>query len=164
MDRLTVRLDDDLSKWVEEEAERRDRSKAYVVSEAIEAHRSESHQSGAKRTDEHTTASSRTDVERLESRLTEVEQQLEKLTDTPVEDTRSSDETPTPDTSKTPLHQPADVVDWVNVNAPVSRADIIEECYDGDAVDVSSDTWWRKRVRPALKEAGLEFVRNRGWE
>jgi len=84
--------------------------------------------------------------------------------DTPGEDTGLDDGTPTPEGVKTPLHEPEKAVAWARENAPASRKDIVEACYDADAVDVNSDTWWRKRTRPALEEAGMEFTRNRGWE
>ena len=84
--------------------------------------------------------------------------------DTAGEDTRSEAETPTPEGVKTPLHESEKAVAWARENAPASRTDIVEACYDADAVDVNSDTWWRKRTRPALEEAGMEFTRNRGWE
>ena len=84
--------------------------------------------------------------------------------DTAGEDTRSETETPTPEGVKTPLHEPESAAEWARENAPASRKEIVAACYDGDAVDVTADTWWRKRARPALEEAGLEFVRNRGWE
>ena len=84
--------------------------------------------------------------------------------DTAGADTRSEAETPTPEEVKTPLHEPEKAVEWARENAPASRKEIVAECYDADAVDVNSDTWWRKRARPALEEAGMEFARNRGWE
>jgi len=169
MTRLTVRLDDDLADWVADEAERRDRSKAYVVEEAVAAHRSDTHDTDATRSDANGTDSDRTDAhriasKRLDARLTAIEEQLAELTDDGETDTHSEDETPTPQGVKTPLHEPEKAVAWARENTPASRKEIVAECYDGDAVDVNSDTWWRKRARPALEEAGMEFTRNRGWE
>ena len=84
--------------------------------------------------------------------------------DTAGADTRSEAETPTPEGVKTPLHKPAGAVSWTQSHAPASRADIVDACYDDGAVDVTADTWWRKRVRPALEDAGLAYERNVGWE
>lgn len=42
-ERYTVRLDDDLGEWVNAEAERRDRSRSYIIGECVEQQRGSSH-------------------------------------------------------------------------------------------------------------------------
>ena len=84
--------------------------------------------------------------------------------DTAGADTRSEAETPTVNGAESGLHDPENAAEWAVDNQPVSRADIVETCYDESVATVNADTWWRNQVRPVLKESGLGFVRNRGWE
>lgn len=90
-------------------------------------------------------------------------EEAEPPADPPSEDPDAETKTPTPNGSETALHEPEMTVEWARDHAPVSRADIVDACYDEDAVEVSADTWWRKRARPALEDAGMEFTRNVGW-
>lgn len=79
-ERFTVRLDEDAAEWVEAEADARDRSKAWIIQQAIagargtdsvftDAERTGSHQSAPMRTDAHLTDR----VETLEARVAALE-------------------------------------------------------------------------------------------
>lgn len=88
MTRFTVRLDEDDAKWIQQQADERDRSKAWVIEQAVKAargagstyaHRGGAHRSGADRTDAPAGESSdggtslRDRVDELEQRLADLE-------------------------------------------------------------------------------------------
>ena len=58
----------------------------------------------------------------------------------------------------------AAVVEYVRDQGPVSRSDIVEAfAAEIDDLGIKPESWWKRRARPTLNEAGAEFVRNVGW-
>jgi len=58
----------------------------------------------------------------------------------------------------------AAVVEYVRDQGPVSRSDIVEAfTAEIDELGIKPESWWKRRARPTLNEAGAEFVRNVGW-
>ena len=58
----------------------------------------------------------------------------------------------------------AAVVEYVRDQGPVSRSDIVEAfAAEIDELGIKPESWWKRRARPTLNEAGAEFVRNVGW-
>lgn len=170
--RLTVRLDDDLEAWVAEQAEQRDRSLAYIVNDCVkQVARDDTidRKTDATHTDAaHVTVEQfdalRSDVEKLKSLVSDMTADGSPVAvSAPVPDD-SDDDTPTLDAPKSGLHEPENAVEWAIENQPASRGDIVSECYDDSIATVSADTWWRNRVRPGLEDAGMEYIRNRGWQ
>ena len=165
--RLTVRLDE-LEEWVENEAEDRDRSMAYVVRECVEiVARGDAQQVSETQPDTQYVTQDQFDA--LRADMNKLKSMLDDTTDggAPPAATkgRSDDATPGVEVPKTGLHDPEKAADWVIENAPVERSAIIETCYDAAQADgINGDTWWKNRCRPVLKDRGLEYVRNRGWE
>ena len=164
--RLTVRLDE-LEEWVENEAEERDRSMAYIVRECVEIiSRGDAQQASETQAD--TQYATQKQLDALRADMNKLKSMLDDTTDSgappAATEGRSDDATPGVEVPKTGLHDPDSAVEWAVDNQPVSRADIVETCYDESVATVNADTWWRNQVRPVLKESGLEFVRNRGWE
>ena len=57
----------------------------------------------------------------------------------------------------------AAVVEYVRDQGPVSRSDIVEAfAAEIDDLGIKPESWWKRRARPTLNEAGAEFVRNVG--
>ena len=94
------------------------------------------------------------DYDRLEDRVEELEQRVADLESRGA----SSQREPRPRESE------SGVVEYVREQQPVSRADILR-AFDEEIEDrgIKPDSWWRRHGRPALEEAGFEFVRNVGW-
>ena len=165
--RLTVRLEDDLDEWVETEAERRDRSMAYIVRECVEmvargdASDHEATQSDTQYATQDQLGALRADMNKLKSMLDDT---TDGGAPPAAEKARSEDAAPDVSAPKTGLHDPENAAEWVIEHAPASRSEIIDACYNPDIAEVSADTWWVNYCRPALEDHGLEFVRNRGWE
>jgi len=164
--RLTVRLDE-LEEWVENEAEERDRSMAYIVRECVEiVARGDAPEASETQAD--TQYATQDQLDALRGDMNKLKSMLDDTTDggapPAATEGRSDDATPGVEAPKTGLHDPDSAVEWAVDNEPVSRADIVESCYDESVATVNSDTWYETRVRPLLKETELEFVRNRGWE
>ena len=164
--RLTVRLDE-LEEWVENEAEQRDRSMAYIVRECVEiVARGDAPEASETQADTQYVTQDQLDA--LRADMNKLKSMLDDTTDggAPPAATkgRSDDATPGVEVPKTGLHDPENAVEWVIENAPASRSEIIDACYNPDIAEVSPDTWWVNYCRPALEDRGLEFVRNRGWE
>ena len=164
--RLTVRLDE-LEEWVENEAEERDRSMAYIVRECVEiVARGDAQQVSETQPD--TQYATQDQIDALRADMNKLKSMLDDTTDggAPPAATkgRSDDATPGVEVPKTGLHDPENAAEWVIEHAPASRSEIIDACYNPDIAEVSADTWWVNYCRPALEDHGLEFVRNRGWE
>jgi hypothetical protein len=86
--RFTIRLDDAQADWVEKEADRRDRSQAWVLGEVVDAVREggESVYTAPDSTDAHRTASQHTDavreqLDRIEADVTAVREVVEREDD-----------------------------------------------------------------------------------
>jgi len=61
-------------------------------------------------------------------------------------------------------------VELVRERGPIQRAAIAEALagehalgYDRAQVESRKGAWWRKTIRPALKQAGAQYVNGRGW-
>jgi hypothetical protein len=96
--RFTIRLDDAQADWVEQEANRRDRSQAWVLSEVVDAVREggESVYATPDRTDAHRTAPKHTDavreqLDRIEADVTAVREVVEREGDASTADAPARD-------------------------------------------------------------------------
>lgn len=102
------------------------------------------------------------DYERLRQRVADLEGRLDDLEDDAGE-VLSYDEKPQGSDAE---DTDADgVVEWVWENQPVSRSDIVA-AFESEwrAEGIKGDSWWRRRARPQLEEAGFEYRRNVGWQ
>jgi hypothetical protein len=61
-------------------------------------------------------------------------------------------------------------VELVRERGPIQRAAIAEALadqhalgYEIEQVESRKGAWWRKTIRPGLKQAGAEYVNGRGW-
>lgn len=175
MTRFTVRLDDnsDLAEWVEQQADQRDRSKAWVVRESLAAAAGrESVYAGANRTGADHTDADRTKA--LRDRVAELERtvygdteesneaidapdsagvnaRVQAAVQTVAESWQDEDER---------LHARREAAERVLQHAidtgnAVGKSDAIDAFADDHGVDGQSDsTWWRKNIRPVLSEFG----------
>jgi hypothetical protein len=55
-----------------------------------------------------------------------------------------------------------EVVTFVRENQPVERR-VIMAAFE-DEFQIKPRSWWDRHARPALDEAGAEFIRNHGWQ
>ena len=156
MPRFSTSLTEDQDQWLEDEADRRDRSKADIVRWCIDMVRT-----GEVNTEPENTEAVGTDVvqrgelETVADRLDELEDRVDQLeeSDTVLEYNETATET-----------AQSDVVEWVRQNQPVSRKDIVRAFEDEiEARHIKPDSWWRRHGRPELEQAGAEYTRNVGW-
>jgi len=157
MPRFSCSLSDEQNDWLEAEGDRRDRSKADVVRQCIDAVRTGSVQTDEDHTEPVTTGEHRPgEIDRLRDRVDELEQRLDRL----EADTEPVDSGPEPQ----PSGAEDDVVAWVRKHQPASRSEIVDAHHEAiDREGIKPDSWWRRRARPQLEESGFEYVRNVGW-
>lgn len=77
--RFTVRLDDERAAWVDEQADQRDRSRAWVIREAVDLARGEESAFGAVRTDAESTGEVNTGAVRTDDVLAAIDELAERL-------------------------------------------------------------------------------------
>jgi len=165
--RLTIRIsDDEIAERLEAEAAQRDRSLAYIVEECVavvlgDTTRPDSTPSDTPRIELDRIDTLEDDVAELRARIESLESPAD---DSAVVEPGPDSINPTPRPLKTGLHDPESAAQWALDNLPVSKADIIDTCYDESVATINSQTWYNNRVRELLKESDeVEFVRNRGW-
>lgn len=158
--RFTVRLNDEQAAWVEQEADDRDRSQAWVLAEVVDAVRegAESVYAAPESTDAHRTAPERTDavreqLDRIETDVSVIRDAVEPEDD--ANDTgspaRDSAPDPTPDASATTAtpHEPT------AGDSQPSLDDVLDEWSPGR-------TPGEREERRAVGRAVLEWLREDG--
>jgi hypothetical protein len=155
MPRLTVSLDDDQDDWLEAEADRRDRSKAHVMRQLIDAHRT-----GEVSTDAHHPAD---DVADLRERVSTLEDRLAELESADDVDAEPQAPTaPTPDATReagagvsdaspTPDEEPH------SVPSDAETSDRVRAAVDAVA-EGWADSGDRLEARKAAARAVLEYA------
>lgn len=178
-ERFTVRLDEEQARWVEDEAERRDRSRAYILREVVDLARGADSMYG----DAGRTGSTRNDAERTDATRTAPDRAApgDDDSDDQGETTSTTRSTSSPEAAS---GEPSDVdgveavVTAVSANwggSPERLADrrdaaravlelLAEEGQvskqlaidvllpEFEVTDQSPDTWWRKNCREVVRE------------
>lgn len=185
MPRITVTLDEEQDEWVAERAEERDRPKAYIIRDLIEAHRTGEASTDSSATEPTRTGSGPTteDVEELRDRVGHLERafrdllpHLDEIDDIDVEDV------PTPGAASSAAGrerregetnvETQSTTDERNVTAAASRppGGPVEHDPDADPVEAYMDAFatnWSQHVeeRRSAVRAALEWLRDdaRGW-
>lgn len=160
--RFTVRLDEDQAAWVEREADRRDRSQAWVLSEVVDAVREggESVYTAPDSTDAHRTAPTHTDavrkqLDRIEADVTAVREAVEREGDTSTADApaRDSGSEATPDSPA----EPADAHEATAGDTAAAVEDVLADWSHGRGEQE------REASREVAREA-LAWLRDHGGE
>jgi predicted transcriptional regulator len=184
MPRITVTLDEEQDEWVAEQAEQRDRPKAYIIRDLIESHRTDETSIEATSTDATSTASSNTgltneDVAELHDRVGRLESAFREILEGDGVDGSAgeppADHTPTPSGSARERHEgesdakTESTDNSRNGTATDSRPQSPSGDLDGgeDPIEGFIQSFypnWNENVerRRDAVEAALKFIRDRG--
>lgn len=179
MTRFTVRLDDngDLDAWLEDQAEQRDRSKAWIVREALksaaglESVYADAHRTGADRTGGHHTDANNIDA--LRDRIAKLEEEVytqhgHETPEEPKADTSTEERVAAAvdavangwedtDARLRERRQAAESVlqHAIDTGDAIGKSDALEDFHSEYSVDgQTEETWWRQNIRPVLSEYG----------
>jgi predicted transcriptional regulator len=183
MPRITVTLDEEQDEWVAEQAEQRDRPKAYVIRDLIESHRTGETNIGSTSTDATSTASSNTgltneDVAELHDRVGRLESAFREILEGDVDDSTgkglAAHVSTSPDSARERRETESDTEtestgDRQNATATDSRPQSPSGDLDGgeDPIEGFIQSFypnWNENVerRRDAVEAALKFIRDRG--
>ena len=179
MPRLSVSVEDDLYDWLEAEAEKRDRSLAWMVRRCCEIAHEGKMPDGSISTmdaDNQTFMSLVRRVDGLESRLDELEAKTEAAPDSKhpssASEPRGKRETQADQSGRnrrsrgSPEYESYGdprVVKWLAENQPASKSEILSEFSARDIGGVQPRSWWERHGRQAIKHFGGEYERGVGW-
>ena len=148
MPRLSASLSKEQYGWVESQSESRGESMAEVIRYLIDKERGVLDESPIE-------SHPAVDLESLVNQVESLEQRVSELEDQQGPTILEHNETVT-DSAQ------SDLIEYVQSNQPVSKADIVADCYPENS-PLKQKTWWETRAREELKDSGFEFVRNVGW-
>jgi predicted transcriptional regulator len=181
-ERFTVRLDDEAGGWVEQMQQEHDRSRAWVIREAVALARGEpsafgdaegtgAHRSGPHRDGAEGTADLRERVAELEARVEALEGD-ETLGDS-EEPHAAADRVGVGDDlpQTVDVEEARDVVgaalNVIDEEGPLERSELVDALGDDHSLgyDMSNrdGAWWKRIVAPGIKTNGAEHKPGRGW-